>query len=58
MGWAMMTLGLSIALASSALLFAGVIESGVAAAIGNLGIRLDCHCRAQDAHQPRYAGSA
>lgn len=40
MSRAMMILGLLIALASAALLLAGVIESGVAAAIGILGIGL------------------
>ena len=36
----MFGLGLSIALGAAALLFFGVIESGVAAAIGMLGIGL------------------
>lgn len=40
MGWAMMILGLLIALSASALLLLNVIESGVAAAIGILGIGL------------------
>ena len=40
MGWALMILGLLIALAASALLVMNVIESGVAAAIGILGIGL------------------
>ena len=40
MGWAMMILGLLIALTASALLVMNVIESGVAAAIGILGIGL------------------
>jgi hypothetical protein len=40
MGWAMMISGLLIALAASALLLMNVIESGVAAAIGILGIGL------------------
>jgi len=40
MGWTMMIFGLLIALAASALLLMNVIESGVAAAIGILGIGL------------------
>lgn len=40
MGWAMMILGLLIALAASALLLMNVIESGLAAVIGILGIGL------------------
>ena len=40
MGWAMMILGLLIALSASALLLMGVIESGLAAVIGILGIGL------------------
>lgn len=40
MGWVLMILGLLIALAASALLVMNVIESGVAAAIGILGIGL------------------
>ena len=40
MGWAMMILGLLIALAASTLLLMNMIESGVAAAIGILGIGL------------------
>jgi len=40
MGWGMMILGLLVALAASALLLMGLIESGVAAAIGILGIGL------------------
>ena len=40
MGWAMMILGLLIALTASALLLMNVIESGLAAVIGILGIGL------------------
>jgi len=40
MGWGMIILGLLVALAASALLLMGLIESGVAVAIGILGIGL------------------
>lgn len=40
MGWAIMIAGLLIALAASSLLVLGVIESGVAVAVGVLGIGL------------------
>ena len=40
MGWAMLIVGMLVALAASALLVMGVIESGVAVALGMLGIGL------------------
>ena len=54
----MFVLGLSIALVAAALLFLGVIESGVAAAVGIVGIGLIGASGAGDAARHSKNGGA